>query len=298
MLPFFVKSKQTEFSSVICGNFYEFSIGGKLICSNAFMLLLRIARETLVSCCDFLDEEMGDSISSTLVEDNPIRPTIKSEIQSFFHFLHESDAHSEPDSVSGERVLSSWKTKKLLYEDFIAWTRCKTSISYFCKIWKENYPQLITRTTIVSCDTCFSLKTQIKSETNEQNQQKLKCALATHRNRQRDLRNLENSLRTQSVLDPRIITINSDHMAKKFLVKFENSTKQLSSVSSALKIHTGGHYVHNANHTYYFFLMSATVKILIVLYPSCTQCYFNLLKVAQNKYILYWTTTAQTKTNT
>jgi len=58
-------------------------------------------------------------------------------------------------------------------------------------------------------------------------------------------------LQAEAEADPNVHTINSDHMAKKFLVKFRNSTKQLTSISGCLKIHPGGHYISKSNSTIY-----------------------------------------------
>merc|ERR1712227_28925 len=155
-------------------------------------------------------------------------------------------------------VLSSYKDINSVFNEFKSWNSMfdYSNSNYFRKLWKENYPELMTCDHIVKCDTCSLMEAQIH-ECNQANDYDKAREIATKKQEHLKLeqahRTEETTLRELARRSTDILTINSDHMAKKFLVKFQTTSANKSNLCSNLKIHPGGHYIANENTSHYTF---------------------------------------------
>ena len=104
------------------------------------------------------------------------------------------------------------------------------------------------------CDTCVKLEEKIKQFKNSDKKLFMENDMKKreHLMLQREHRDYEQKIRGLSKIDPRIHTVNTDHMAKKFFIKKKNYGKEDFKTSSQFKILPGGHFLSKTGQSQYY----------------------------------------------
>lgn len=113
---------------------------------------------------------------------------------------------------------------------------------------------------IIKCDKCIKLKQTIKDSREKKQTKSLLEAeddLECHLKIQRSHREYETSLRGSAQMSSSVLVVNSDHMAKKFMIKLKNYSKQSFKSCASLKVLLGGHFISNKNETRYYLTTEA-----------------------------------------
>ena len=264
------------------GKQYELKIKKKIVCTKAFCLVYGISMDKLIASISH------PTIPHQLIKSNDIEVTkdnIKERVVTFLTGIAEDDGFSEPDPViTGVRRLSSFHTKKDLWQSYCE-NFCETafipSYIYFSEIWRLEFSHLRNNLIhfiflffsfififlnfsklfegscdmIVYCDFCSTTKNKINEmkETNQKNfLVELQIKLETHLSIQKAHRQYETKIRGLAQVNKSVQSVNMDHMAKKFMVKLKNCSKQHYKVCSSLKVLLGGHYTSKNGRSKYF----------------------------------------------
>ena len=130
------------------------------------------------------------------------------------------------------------------------------------------------------CDNCFKLDEQIKilKTTNKEKFIEFELKKRDHVSLAREHREYEKRIRGVSISDPKVYTINTDHMAKKFLIKKKSYTKSEFKICSTFKILPGGHYFAKSNECQYYLTTELFGESANTIISECDDVLKNILK--------------------